>query len=221
MSNVLRAAFPAVIALVAFVSGCGGRPPVPNRAAPIGSMDRYIYQCWEGGPHIVLPDSLRGDWHGERMGNDPLDPSCDYGRACKVERHFGLIDVGRGKALVFTDPPMVAWDPQSTGDVQDFFVLLAWEQKSLDDLLDRTKARATLKETGQRWLIEGRGAGLLYAGDDAGGSVVGRVDIPLAPGAYRILTAEFDELGAGHVVRVHLRREPDESRPIDPEPSPH
>ena len=214
MSSSIDRVFLALV--VAFVAGCGERPPMRGRAPQVGSMDRSRYQCWEGGPHIVLPDSLRGDWHGDRMGSDPLDPSRDYGRACQVGRPFGLINVGRGNALVFADPPMVAWDLRGTDDSQDFFVLLAWEDESLDDLLDKAKARGSLEETSQRWIIEGRGAGLLYAGDNSAGTVVGRVEIPVAPGTYRILKSEFDEKGAGHVVRVRLQRDAGEGASPSP-----
>jgi hypothetical protein len=117
-------------------------------------MEKYKYQCWEGGPHIILPESLKKAWKGHAMAFDPLDPSTDYGRACAVTGDFGLIPVGSGHALVLAQsPPMVAWSPLSSTDTIDVFILKSWFGMDLDSLVDATMETAELKDTGETWQI--------------------------------------------------------------------
>ena len=106
-------------------------------------MEKYKYDCWDGGPFIVLPESAIGSWHGVVGDRDPLDPQTDYGRACAIKGKFELIPVGNEQALVLgPDPPMVAYSPRSTANEIDLFILEAWNKVDLDTLIDkRWKAR--------------------------------------------------------------------------------
>jgi len=167
-------------------------------------MERYKYQCWEGGPHIILPNSVANRWNGHVMTKIPLDPSTDYGRACRIERAYGFIEVGDGKGLVMRDPPLVAWDPSSSSDhSQTFFILNEWTNEALDDLLDRAKQEVEFKASPEIWEIPTGGLRMIYAGDDFQGSVAGRIDIPASAGKYSLVAGEYKEK-EGNVIVLKL-----------------
>lgn len=114
-------------------------------------MTKYNYQCADGGPHIVLPDALRGAWNG----------MADYGRACAVTGHFDLVSVGNGQGLVLAgSPPMVALTPSPDGNGADIFILEDWADMNLDGLVDRALAAfptGNMTPTGQVWQVDGNG----------------------------------------------------------------
>jgi hypothetical protein len=169
-------------------------------------MERYKYQCWEGGPHLLLPDYLRGAWHGHHIGLRPLDPATDYGRACGVAGEFGLITVGAGHALVLgQSPPMVAWSPHSPLGVEDIFVLKSWEHTDLDALLDAALAKAAFQETGLVWDVRQSGGSIYYAGDDPIHPLLaGRIAVPLQAGTYKILRSDYIDATMGSVIVIRL-----------------
>ena len=167
-------------------------------------MERYKYQCFEGGPHIILPNSVANKWNGHVMTEIPLDPSTDYGRACRIEGPYGFIEVGDGKGLVIQDPPLVAWDPSSSSDhSQTFFILIGWTKEALDDLLDRAKEEVEYKASPETWGVPTGGLRMIYAGDDFQGSVAGRIDIPASAGNYSLVTGEYKEKD-DHVIILKL-----------------
>jgi hypothetical protein len=171
-------------------------------------MENYRYQCWEGGPHIVLPQSLKSKWKGHQMAFNPLDPSTDYGRACAVPGDFGLIAIGEGRGLVLAhSPPMVAWSPRSSADAIDLFVLKSWSSDNVDSLIDATVNKADLKPTGDTWPIDDDQLGLYYAGDDVQQPLAGEIVIPCRKGTYALWTYTFTDPKRGEVVMIRLIRE--------------
>ena len=67
-----------------------------------------------GGPLILLPDGL--PWRGAPFNADPLSTEHDYGRACAVRDYAGVVQAGRGTALILSDEPLAtAWVPSPTG----------------------------------------------------------------------------------------------------------
>jgi hypothetical protein len=195
-------------AALATISIQPGDPPPSRETESIATLRGYKYQCWEGGPHILLPDYLRRDWRG--VGAIPLDAASDYGRACAVPGDFGLIQVGAGQALVLAQsPPMVAWSANSPAGVQDVFVLKSWQQFDLDGLLDEALSRAVFRDTGSRWVIPKPGAALYYAGDDPAKPLVGRIDIPLQAGTHKILSSIYADTTRGEVVVIRLELQHD------------
>ncbi len=168
-------------------------------------MEKYKYQCWEGGPHIVLPQSLKAKWKGHKMGFNPLNPSSDYGRACAVSGDFGLISVGEGRALVLAQsPPMVAWSPLSSADAIDLFILKSWSDEDLDSLIDATAEKADLKRTGETWQIRDEQLGVYYAGDNPQQPIAGEIAIPCQHGSYALCAYTHTEPGVGEVVMIRL-----------------
>ena len=184
--------------LLGIFCGCGDVDTVSeNRDL---KDDRYQYQCWEGGPHIVLPNSVASAWAGDKIGANPLDPDSDYGRACAIEDRFGFIEVDGKQALVFDSPPLVAWDPESTNSQHYFFVLWAWASVDTDDLLDRAKTDTEMSPTETIWEVPEGGARMIFAGDDPSGTIVGRINIPNLAGRYQLHTGEYDVKDDGKVI---------------------
>jgi hypothetical protein len=172
-------------------------------------MEKYEYQCWEGGPRIVLPQSLEASWKGHEMAFNPLDPSTDYGRACAISGDFGLISVGEGHALVLAgSPPMVAWSPFSTADEIDIVILKEWSDEDLDALVDATVENADLQATNQTWAIKDDTLGLYYAGDAPQEPMAaGKIAIPCSRGSYALWTYTFSDPGLGEVFMIRMIRE--------------
>lgn len=168
-------------------------------------MEKYVYQCWEGGPHIVLPFSLRPYWKGYELGSDPLDLSRDYGRACAVTESFGFIQVGDGQALVLAqDPPMVAWSPQSSTEAIDLFILKSWFSMDLDSLIDETLNNVKLECTGKLWNIRDNQLGVYYAGDNPLDPIAGEIQIPCQQGTYELWMLHCKDEKRGDIVMIRL-----------------
>jgi hypothetical protein len=159
-------------------------PPAPA-TAPAG-MTKYIYQAADGGPHILLPDELRGAWRG---GNG-ISTSDDYARAGKVTGSFGLIPVGSGQGLVLAGSPgMAAIATRSDGRGADVIVLESWTSDNLDALIDESLAAlptGKLTDTKKTLTITASGATLIFAGDRPGNTAYGEERIKLEPGPYAL-----------------------------------
>ena len=71
-------------------------------------MEKFDYLACDGGPHMLLPVALSGQWKGVTSMLNPLDPKTDYGRACAAVEtsQMAVVSVGGGQALVFQDPPL-------------------------------------------------------------------------------------------------------------------
>jgi len=168
-------------------------------------MEKYVYQCWEGGPHIILPFSLRSHWKGYEGQENPLDPSHDYGRACAIADRFALMQVGNGQGLVLAQsPPMVAWSPQSSTAAIDLFILESWSSVELDLLLDETIKSARLENTGKTWNIQDEKLGMYYAGDNPLDIVAGEIQIPCQRGTYELWTYNYKNDKQGDVIMIRL-----------------
>ena len=140
------------------------------------------------------------------MAADILAPETDYGRACQIQSPFGFISVGGVDALVFSDPPLAAWDLSSTPEEHYFFVLLGWNSVDTDALIDRAKAHAILTATDQCWDVPEGGARMIFAGDDSDGSIVGRIDIPSLAGKYNLSTGVYNLVPDGRVLVLCFRK---------------
>lgn len=168
-------------------------------------MEKYLYQCWDGGPHIVLPSSLRSHWKGYEGQEDPLDPSHDYGRACAVIDSFALIEVDDGQALVLADDPgMVAWAPQSSTTTIDLFILQSWTSVDLDSLIDEVLKNAKLENTGKLWNIQDTSLVVYYAGDNPLEPIAGEIQIPCRRGTYELWTFHYKDDKQGDVIMIRL-----------------
>jgi hypothetical protein len=148
-------------------------------------MTKYQYQSADGGPHIVLPDALRGAWAGGAFTG-----SGDYARACAVTGRFGLIPVGSANALVLAGSPgMVAFAPAADGGAADVIILEEWANTNLDGLIDRALAATPTKamtDTGKTWQVSGGGLTMIFAGDKPGDTAYGEERTPVPDGTYRL-----------------------------------
>jgi hypothetical protein len=167
-------------------------------------MTKYKYQCADGGPHIVLPDELRGKWGGTSGTASTTD---DYGRACAVTGSFGLIKVGNGQGLVLAgSPPMVAMTKNADGSGVDIVVLDAWANDNLDAIVDRALASATkstLANTGDTLTLTDGGLTLIFAGDRPGDVAYGEERFKIPAGTYQILTCNYKTASEeAHVCRL-------------------
>jgi hypothetical protein len=169
-------------------------------------MELFEYFCCDGGPHIVLPSELRSVWQGASNEEDPLDPTTDYGRACKIESGIAVLKVGDGMALVFGgSPPMSAWNPRHDGSRREFYVLDAWNI-DLDPLIKLAAdfvEHDGLTDTGLRWSIKKSGATLMAGADRGLQPVYDTLSLPIPAGNYMILRGTYNaEAGNVQVYRL-------------------
>jgi hypothetical protein len=171
---------------------------------------KHNYFVCDGGPHLLLPRSVRNHWGGMGGNYDPLDPTTDYGRACKVEPPFGLIQVGESHALVLADSPaMSAWGPALPEGTINLFIFEEWKTTDLDALTDHALAAIpaeNMLDTGVRWNLTEEGLSLMFAGDQPGNAAYGEMQIPTVPGIYWVFNARYDsEQGKLWIIRLEPR----------------
>jgi len=94
----------------------------------------YRYACNEGGPFVLLPQSVADRWEGADVGGDPLALTTDLGRACAIDDICGVISFEGSEILVIRHPPLLAWDEL---DCCCLFVLWAWHDEHTDGLIER------------------------------------------------------------------------------------
>lgn len=90
--------------------------PLPLDPEAIRLSQVVTFADSEGGPLIVMSESAAPSWQGvfDTAGNAIFGKaSCDYDRACAES--FGLIDVGRMKALTLETPDNSAFVPRAEG----------------------------------------------------------------------------------------------------------
>ena len=78
----------------------------------------------DGGPHLLLPRSVRSEWKGMGEDYDPTRSDTDYARACAVAPPIGLIQVGGQLALVLAGSPSLSGWANSAVDISgvDIFI---------------------------------------------------------------------------------------------------
>lgn len=210
--------FVCVVSFFAWIlSACDDAGPVgisPGTSASAraeqtaaAGMTKYNYQCADGGPHIVLPDALRGAWSG-----GILPTGGDYGRACAVTGDFGLIPVGEGQGLVLAgSPAMVALARSPDGNGADVFILQSWADMNLDGLVDRSLAAIPTEKmtpTGQTWQVDGGGLTAIFAADSPGDTAYGELRLSLPAGRYTLLKGHYNPKPNEEVVICRMVTQP-------------
>ena len=172
-------------------------------------MTEFKYFCADGGPHIVIPESLLKSWTGASNLVDILDPKTDYGRACAVSQPMGMLTVADGQALVLAgSPPMSAWRPLPDGRGVDVFVLESWNDQNLDALIKRAIAATPdekMTDTGVSWKIDADNLMLMFAGESGAGnsSAYGILPMKITRGTYSIFKMQYDEAkGSVSIFRI-------------------
>lgn len=163
---------------------------------------RYVET--EGGPFILLPLELKKAWTG--TGDDDSDEESDYDRAEEFLSTVGVLDVGKGKALILGEAEVTAFRPTEDGGV---FVQKVFGDEPADvhAAVDGAIASGKWKATKLTLPVEGKGKLALfdsaYAYEDADSDEV--LKLSLEPGTYAIETArvETDDVECG---LVRLRR---------------
>ena len=181
-----------------YLDKAGRQWPGPHaaQASKVARMSEFEYLACDGGPHLVLPKELSGQWKGS--GGSVLaamNPLGDYRRACAAvtNQHMALIPVGSGQAMVLASPPMSGWGRSPEGWI-DIYYLEAWVDTNIDAMVKRAVAAtptSAMSDTGKVITLTKSGLVLLFAGDTPGSSAYGEYAIPIEAGSYCILEGHY------------------------------
>ncbi len=169
----------------------------------------------EGGPFILLPLELKKAWKGsgddateedEQEQEDDDEDESDYERAEEFLTTVGVLEVGKGEALILGEVEVTAFQPTSDGGVfiqRVFGDDPAQVQAAVDKAVSSGKWKVT-KHT----LDVGKGKLALfdsaYAYEEADEDEI--LEVTLAPGSYTIETSRVKD-GDVEAGLVRLRRE--------------
>ncbi|MEV0001019.1 Imm21 family immunity protein [Micromonospora sp. NPDC050980] len=157
----------------------------------------------DGGPLVVVPESVLAQWRGVPNDFDPgdLDTWGDYGRACQVDGRAGSLEIGDGQALVLGD------EPASTTYLSAKRLFVRWihgaSEEQVIRLIPKAMETAAWEEVGT-WTTRGRAQlfDSALAGDELEHGR--RLVIDVAPGTYRIRTAYAEPASEAGIVLVQL-----------------
>ena len=171
----------------------------------------------DGGPHLLMPQSLRGVWRGSgppfdgrvvdarfRWTMDAADPATDYDAACDVDDAVGVIEVAGRQAVVLGDEvPLSTWLPCAAFDGGVLVVALAWESERFDGTVRAAVDLLTLDHfgaTGLVFALDQPGC-LLCAACDAGPDwLYSTQDIDIPAGRYALWGADIQMDGVAMTV---------------------
>jgi hypothetical protein len=180
-------------------------------------MSRIDWACWDGGPHILIPEAALPLWEGScppsngrliqvRRRFDPTGPATDFDRACEIEDLLGVIRVGGHDAIVIGDEVPMSTLARFANDSLAVFVPMTWSEPGAFGTAEAIAA--AIREAGGRFASTGLpmthpgGRVVLQAAvDGAGVPLGGRVVAELPSGSYTLMT--FDGDVTGGEVRVH------------------
>ncbi len=196
-----------VVILGLWLVGCDNRSsstaksqsPSSTTAAAQAGMSKYPYNCADGGPFILLPAEAAGIWTGVTSMQAALNPKSDYGRACAATANaqLGTIPVGSAKALVFGEPPMIAWGKSADG-LTEVYLLEMWNTTNLDTLVTKATAAlptASMTNSGIPLRFREADAFLLFAGDTPTSTAYGVHRVSIPPGNYTVLVGTYSMSG--------------------------
>ncbi|WP_433263253.1 Imm21 family immunity protein [Micromonospora vinacea] len=152
-----------------------------------------------GGPLIVVPTTALDEWDG--ASDDDDDSWGDYDRACRVDGHVGVIEVGAAQALVLAD------EPASTTYLPDRRVFVRWlhaaSEAEVVRLVPRAVEVADWEDAGT-WTTSGPAElfDSAYSGD--GLEHTTHLAVDLARGTYLIRTAFVQPDKRTALMLVHL-----------------
>jgi hypothetical protein len=175
-------------------------------------MSEFEYLACDGGPHLVLPKELSGQWKGGGSVLAALNPLSDYRRACAAitNQHMALISVGNGQAMVLANPPLSAWGRSPEGWI-DIYCLEVWQDTNVDAMVKRAVAAtptSAMTDTGKVMTLRKPGLILLFAGDTPGSTAYGEYAIPIEAGSYCILEGHYKGRNWEEVYVYRLRPQP-------------
>ena len=107
-----------------------------------------------------------------------------------------MIDVGKGSALVFANPPMVSWTSSEDNEHIYVFVLQMWNIMDLDSLIDKAITETpddAFEKTDAFLEVDKDGLLIVYAADKIGDTLYGELAIPTDSGKFAIYTALYKD----------------------------
>ncbi|MEU8923980.1 Imm21 family immunity protein [Kitasatospora sp. NPDC048545] len=148
----------------------------------------------EGGPLVLVPGTVLGAWTG--------CAGSDYDRACGIDDHIGLLDVGRTQALVLGD------EPASTTCLPEQGLLLRWVAAETEEAVlaavPRALRRAAWGPASTREVPDGPvylfDAG--WTGEESAAEGRLRLDLPTRRHRVRAALVEPDEETTVVLVRL-------------------
>jgi Immunity protein 21 len=158
----------------------------------------------EGGPFILLPMELKKSWSG--VGDPDEGIPSDYEKAEKFVATVGVLDLGKGQALVLGDAEVTAFWSLDDGGV---FIQRIMGDEDADVIAVVERALADSKGWKRAKLAFDPGAGKLalfdaaYAYADSDEDE--RLTIALAPGLYGVETRTVTKGEDVEVALVRLR----------------
>lgn len=142
-----------------------------------------------GGPLILLPARLIESWTG--VPPDAWDAIAgDYARAVGVRDYLGIIDVGKGEALVLGGDPMPA---TLLGETTERLSIIRWMYADSDEAAIHVLSVVDgLPYRPEPFLFEHDSDQLVLMDAAHPGKAIGdTLVVPLKPGTYAVATAEF------------------------------
>ncbi|MBX3229743.1 MAG: hypothetical protein KIT84_05365 [Labilithrix sp.] len=173
----------------------------------MAKKDTLTYVETEGGPFVLLPLELKKAWKGAGDDDDDDDDESDYERAEAFVSTVGVLDVGKGKALVLGEAEVTAYRATKDGGV---FIQRVFgdEDAAVIRAVDGALASGKWKDAKLELLVAKKGKLALFdsacAYEDADEDEI--LEVTLAPGRYAIKTARVKskEVEAGLVRLVRL-----------------
>ncbi|MEO3826159.1 Imm21 family immunity protein [Actinomadura sp. B10D3] len=136
-----------------------------------------------GGPLLAAPVSRLARWEGVTDDDGPVETWGDYGRACAVDGHIGLVNIDAGQALV------LGGEPATTTYLPGERLFLRWVATNSEDELVAAAKRALPSITWDEelvWDVDGPIVLFDSAWPGATPEPGNHLAIDLAPGRYRV-----------------------------------
>lgn len=162
---------------------------------------KFIWVSGDGGPLILMEKKYLTNWEGSDASSNGrvveansrwgLDVATDYDLACDVEDYLGLIDVGKGKALVLNgDELATTWFSLSENQEG---ILIRWNYgNSESEVIDFAKSvlDEVKKDENIEFVIEDSKLILFVAAESGNDKIYPRLNFNLSNGTYKISTIE-------------------------------
>ncbi len=158
----------------------------------------------DGGPLIVLEQKYLENWEGSDEPSNGriveanfrwgLDIATDYDRACDIEDYLGLINVGKGEAIVLGgDELATTWFPLSE-DQAGFLIRWNYGNSEFDVI---NAAKSLINEAGKdeniEFTVKDSNLILFAAAEPGNYQIYPRLKFNLSSGNYKIFTNEYKD----------------------------
>jgi hypothetical protein len=177
---------------------------------------KFTWVSGDGGPLILMEQKYLANWEGcdepsngrviEANSRWGLEVATDYDLACDVEDYLGLINVGKGKALVFGgDELATTWFPLLENHEG---ILIRWNYgNSESEVIDFAESLADEVEKNEtiEFSVENSELALFVAAESGNDKVYPRLNFNLSSGTYKVSTIEREDEQTS-IICHHLRK---------------